>query len=61
MLGFSLCTAFYFMYVFNDDQTGSEAFQRRYKIDVESDCGKMYVLIISSYYELFSLEVWMMF
>jgi hypothetical protein len=49
------------MYVFNDDQTGSEAFRRRYKINVDSNCSKVYVLIISSYYELFSLEVWMMF
>jgi hypothetical protein len=25
-------------------QTGSEAFRRRYKIDVDSECGKTYAL-----------------
>jgi hypothetical protein len=26
-------------------QTGSEAFRRRYRIDVDDDCGKMYALV----------------
>lgn len=29
-------------------ETGAEAFRKRYKIDVDSDCGKMYALIICS-------------
>jgi hypothetical protein len=41
---------FYFVHVFSRllmglYRTGSEAFQRRYRIDVDSDCGKMYALI----------------